>query len=143
MIAATMFSGIGAPECAAPNWNWIWHAEIEPFPASVLRARHPRSVNLGDVNAEDFVARAEAIGRPDVIVFGSPCQDFSVAGRRVGMDGARGNLALVALALDIRKIAYLPAIAVRQGFMMPITGHRRSPRTFESYTFRSCIGDVS
>jgi hypothetical protein len=32
MIAATLFSGIGAPETAMPEWQWIWHAEIERFP---------------------------------------------------------------------------------------------------------------
>lgn len=99
MIAATLFSGIGAPECAMPEWDWRWHAEIEKFPSAVMAARHPRSINLGDVNAKDFVERAERIGRPDVLVFGSPCQDFSVAGQRVGLDGHRGNLALVALGI--------------------------------------------
>jgi DNA (cytosine-5)-methyltransferase 1 len=99
MIAATLFSGIGGPECAMPHWDWRWCAEIEKFPSAVLKARHPTSVNLGDINAEDFVERAQRIGRPDVIVFGSPCQDFSVAGRRVGLDGDRGNLALVALGI--------------------------------------------
>jgi DNA (cytosine-5)-methyltransferase 1 len=97
MIAATMFSGIGAPECAAPHWDWRWHAETAKFPSAVMKARHLQSVNLGDVNAADFCEKAEARGRPDVIVFGSPCQDFSIAGRRVGLDGARGNLALTAL----------------------------------------------
>ncbi len=82
-----------------PDWDWRWHAEIEKFPSAVLAERHPTSVNLGDVNAEDFIARAEKAGRPDVLVFGSPCQDFSVAGRRVGLDGDRGNLALVALGI--------------------------------------------
>lgn len=97
--AATLFSGIGAPEVAMPSWDWLWHAEIEPFPAAVMAARHPGSVNLGDVNAQDFVERALGIGRPDVVVFGSPCQDWSVAGQRAGLDGERGNLALVALRL--------------------------------------------
>jgi DNA (cytosine-5)-methyltransferase 1 len=99
VIAATLFSGIGAPECAMPEWDWRWHAEIEKFPSAVMAARHPTSINLGDVNAKDFVERAERIGRPDVLVFGSPCQDFSVAGQRVGLDGHRGNLALVALGI--------------------------------------------
>lgn len=102
MKAATLFSGIGAPEVAMPEWEWIWHAEIEPFPSAVFSARHPQSVNLGDVTAHDFIERAEAIGRPDVIVFGSPCQAFSVAGRRVGMDDPRGNLALIALGIVAR-----------------------------------------
>ena len=102
MIAATLFSGIGAPETAMPSWDWRWSAEIERFPSAVLAARHPQSVNLGDVTADDFIERAEAIGRPDILVFGSPCQSFSVAGRRLGLDDPRGNLALVALGIVAR-----------------------------------------
>jgi DNA (cytosine-5)-methyltransferase 1 len=95
--AATLFSGIGAPEVAMPSWQWLWHAEIEPFPAAVMAARHPGSINLGDVTSPDFVERALDVGRPDVVVFGSPCQSFSVAGKRGGMADPRGNLALVGL----------------------------------------------
>ena len=102
MKAATLFSGIGAPEQAMPRWQWLWHAEIEPFPAAVMAARHPGSINLGDVSAHDFAERAERAGRPDVLVFGSPCQSFSVAGKRLGLADPRGNLALVALALVAR-----------------------------------------
>jgi DNA (cytosine-5)-methyltransferase 1 len=97
--AATLFSGIGAPEVAMPEWEWPWHAEIDQFPATVMAVRHPNSINLGDVTAHDFAERASKIARPDVLVFGSPCQDFSVAGKRLGLDGARGNLALLALAI--------------------------------------------
>jgi|GEM_PF-3875979 len=39
--AASMCSGIGAPETALPDWDWVWSAEIEPFPSRVL-ARVPR-----------------------------------------------------------------------------------------------------
>jgi DNA (cytosine-5)-methyltransferase 1 len=99
MIAATLFSGIGAPEEAMPHWDWRWCAEIEKFPCAVLAQRHPHSVNLGDVSAHDFTERAEAIAKPDVLVFGSPCQSFSVAGQRLGLDDPRGNLALVALGI--------------------------------------------
>lgn len=99
MRAATLFSGIGAPEAAMPGWQWLWHAEVEAFPSAVMAARHPGSINLGDVTAPDFVERALDVGRPDCLVFGSPCQSFSVAGKRLGMDDPRGNLALVALAL--------------------------------------------
>ncbi len=99
MKAATLFSGIGAPEQAMPGWQWLWHAEIEPFPSAVMTERHPGSINLGNVLVDDFAERAERAGRPDVIVFGSPCQSFSIAGRRLGLTDPRGNLALVALAL--------------------------------------------
>lgn len=94
-----MFSGIGAPEQAMPGWQWLWCAEIERFASAVLAARHPESINLGDVSAEDFCERAERIGCPDVLVFGSPCQSYSIAGRRLGLDDPRGNLALIALGI--------------------------------------------
>lgn len=99
MNAATLFSGIGAPEVAMPHWRWPWHAEIEKFPSAVMAARHSNSINLGDVSAHDFTERAAEIARPDIIVFGSPCQSYSVAGKRLGLDDPRGNLALVALGI--------------------------------------------
>lgn len=99
MTAATLFSGIGAPEVAMPGWRWPWHAEIEKFPSAVMAARHPNSINLGDVSAHDFTERAAEIAHPDIIVFGSPCQSYSVAGKRLGLDDPRGNLALVALGI--------------------------------------------
>lgn len=102
MRGATLFSGIGAPECSAPSIDWLWGAEIEAFPSAVLAHRFPKLVNLGDVSADDFCERAERVGRPDVLVFGSPCQSFSVAGKRLGMDDPRGNLALVALGIARR-----------------------------------------
>jgi DNA (cytosine-5)-methyltransferase 1 len=82
-----------------PHWQWPWHAEIEKFPSTVMAARHPDSNNLGDVSADDFVERAQSIARPDVLVFGSPCQSYSIAGRRLGLDDPRGNLALIALGI--------------------------------------------
>jgi DNA (cytosine-5)-methyltransferase 1 len=102
VIAASLFSGIGAPETAMPAWDWRWCAEIEKFPSAVLAARHSHSRNIGDVIADDFTQRARAVAIPDVLVFGSPCQAFSVAGKRLGLDDARGNLALVALGIVAR-----------------------------------------
>lgn len=99
MKAATLFSGIGAPEQACPHWDWLWHSENGAFPSAVMKHHHPQSINLGDINGERFCERALEIGRPDVVVFGSPCQSFSIAGRRLGMDDPRGNLALVALGV--------------------------------------------
>lgn len=99
LFGATLFSGIGAPEVAMPHWDWRWHAEIDQFPSAVMAARHPQSINLGDVSADDFAERAEKAGRPNVLIFGSPCQSYSVAGKRLGLDDPRGNLALVALGI--------------------------------------------
>lgn len=61
IIAATLFSGIGAPEVAMPHWRWPWHAEIEKFPSAVMAARHPDSINLGDVSTDGFAESAAAI----------------------------------------------------------------------------------
>ena len=92
--AASCFSGIGAPEIGGPQFEWLWHAEIEKFPAAVMAARFPDSRNLGDVTADDFLQRASAFGPLDLLVGGPPCQDFSVAGLRAGVAGDRGNLSL-------------------------------------------------
>ncbi len=92
--AASCFSGIGAPEVAMPNWDWRWCAEIEKFPSAVMAARHPDSVNLGDVTADDFMQRASSFGQIDVLAGGPPCQAFSVAGLRKSMEDDRGNLSL-------------------------------------------------
>ena len=97
MRGGTLFSGIGAPECAAPAIDWRWAAEIDPFASAVYRTHFPGVPNLGDVTTMDW-QEAEKV---DVVVFGSPCQSFSVAGRRGGLDDPRGNLALLALdAID-------------------------------------------
>lgn len=74
--------------------DWVWCAEIEKFPYSVLAHRHPGSINLGDVTASDFIARAQAQGPIDILVAGTPCQAFSVAGLRKSLDDDRGNLTI-------------------------------------------------
>jgi DNA (cytosine-5)-methyltransferase 1 len=91
----TLFSGIDAPEVAAPFIDWRWRAEIDPFANAVSRHHRPETLNLGDVSKID-ASRVELV---DLLVFGSPCQSFSVAGKRLGLDDPRGNLALVALGL--------------------------------------------
>jgi DNA (cytosine-5)-methyltransferase 1 len=93
--AGTLFSGIGAPELAAPDLDWRWCAEIDPFACAVLARRFPQQPNLGDVTEID----PHAVEPVDILVFGSPCQSFSVAGERGGMADARGEL--VWTALDI------------------------------------------
>ena len=107
MTGATLFSGIHAPECAAPEIDWKFCAEIEDFPAAVGATHHPHIPNLGDVTAPDFIERAKETlhgSTLDVLVFGSPCQGFSVAGKRLGLDDPRSNLALHALRI-VRDLA--------------------------------------
>ena len=66
----------------------VWASEIEPFPIRVTTKRLPFMKHYGDVSALSG-ADLEPV---DIITFGSPCQDMSVAGRRAGLDGSRSNL---------------------------------------------------
>jgi DNA (cytosine-5)-methyltransferase 1 len=77
-------------------------AEIEPFPCRLLQHYYPHVPNLGDVTkiTEEIIAN---LGRIDIVVFGSPCQDLSVAGKRKGLAGARSNLFFT--AVDIARWA--------------------------------------
>lgn len=110
MTGATICSGIGSPETAMPWVNWSWSAEVEKFPSAVLTARHPQSVNLGDITQPDFIERAVAHGPLDILVAGTPCQAFSVAGNRQSLDDARGNLTLrfveIVNAIDPRSVLW-------------------------------------
>ena len=66
----------------------VWASEIEPFPIRVTTKRLPFMKHYGNISAMDG-GRIEPV---DIITFGSPCQDMSVAGRRDGLDGARSSL---------------------------------------------------
>lgn len=113
--AASCFSGIGAPELAGQNFNWIWHSEIEPFPIAVLKHHHPKSENLGDITAGDFIERAQKLGKIDLLAGGPPCQAFSVAGLRQSMNDDRGNLSL-------KWVEILNAIQPRNGITENVPG---------------------
>lgn len=80
------------------GWRAAFYAEIEPFPSAVLAHHYPQVENRGDITK--FMEWPDAA--IDVLVGGTPCQDFSIAGRRAGMDGARGNLTLTYLAIAER-----------------------------------------
>ena len=66
----------------------VWASEIEPFPIRVTTKRLPFMKHYGDVSKMDG-AEVEPV---DIITFGSPCQDMSIAGRREGLDGSRSSL---------------------------------------------------
>ena len=66
----------------------VWSSEIEPFPIRVTEKRLPQMKHYGDVSK---ISGAD-LKPVDIITFGSPCQDMSVAGRRAGLDGARSGL---------------------------------------------------
>lgn len=97
------FSGIEAASVAwhPLGWTPVGFSEIDPFASAVLAHRFPGVKNYGDItkHAEwDGVVR----GSVDVLVGGSPCQAFSVAGLRKGLDDPRGQLTLVYLQLAAR-----------------------------------------
>ncbi len=94
----TACSGIGAPEHAWRDlpFNFIGCSEIEPFPSAVLKHHYPNLTNYGDMTKY----RDWKIDEPITALFaGTPCQSFSVAGLRQGMDSPNGNLALVFLGM--------------------------------------------
>ena len=66
----------------------VWASEIEPFPIRVTTKRLPFMKHYGNISAMDG-GRIEPV---DIITFGSPCQDMSIAGRRDGLDGKRSSL---------------------------------------------------
>ena len=66
----------------------VWASEIEPFPIRVTTKRLPFMKHYGDVSRMD----GRKIEPVDIITFGSPCQDMSIAGRREGLDGSRSSL---------------------------------------------------
>ncbi len=85
-------SGIEAAAVAWEPLGWapVAFAEVDAFPSRVLARRWPHVPNLGDFTAIDV----GAIGPVDLLVGGTPCQDFSVAGLGASLAGAHGNLTL-------------------------------------------------
>lgn len=88
----SLFSGIEAASVAwkPMGWECAAVAEIEPFPCAVLKHRFPEVPNLGDVT-KITQERIQALGHIDLIIFGFPCQDLSVAGQRKGLTHAGGG----------------------------------------------------
>jgi len=92
-------SGIEAASVAWQplGWKAVGFSEIERFPCSVLKHHYPEVPNFGDMTKyEEWPIKP---GSVDVLIGGTPCQSFSVAGLRKGLADPRGNLALVYLAL--------------------------------------------
>ena len=89
MRYVSLFSGIEAASVAWHDLGWepVAFSEIDPFPSAVLARRFPDVPNLGDITKVDWSAYA---GAAEIVVGGSPCQSFSIAGRREGLAGASG-----------------------------------------------------
>ena len=73
----------------------VWSSEIEPFPVRVTTKRFPHMKHYGDIS----VLNGAELPPVDIITFGSPCQDMSVAGKRSGLDGSRSSLFFEAIRI--------------------------------------------
>lgn len=110
MIYGSICSGIEAATFAWEplGWKAAWFSEIEALPSAVLAERWPEVVNLGDMTKIAAAVRAGDVQAPDVMVGGTPCQAFSIAGLRNGLADARGQLTLsyveLANAIDDKRI---------------------------------------
>lgn len=85
----SLFSGIEAASVAWQELGWepIAFSEIEPYCCELLAQRFPDVPNLGDIRNIDW---SNYRGKADIIVGGSPCQSFSIAGNREGLKGESG-----------------------------------------------------
>lgn len=98
MKYGSVCSGVEAATVAWHGLGWEpqWFSEIEKFPSAVLAHHYPDVPNYGDMTAFKEWPNDRSI---DLLVGGTPCQSFSVAGLRKGLDDPRGNLMLTYLAI--------------------------------------------
>ncbi len=94
-----LFSGIGGfhlgLEKVGHSIKWSGFCEIDKYASAVYRRRFPNAKELGDIKH----VRGRDLPKIDIITFGSPCQDFSIAGKRKGMSGSRSSLIAEAIRL--------------------------------------------
>ncbi|AUJ81329.1 phage N-6-adenine-methyltransferase [Enterobacter cancerogenus] len=109
MKYGSVCSGIEAASKAWEPLGWkpAWFSEIESFPSAVLAHHWPEVTNLGDMTKIADAVRAGDVEAPDVLVGGTPCQAFSIAGLREGLSDDRGQLTLsyveLAHAIDAKR----------------------------------------
>ncbi|HAS0863689.1 TPA: phage N-6-adenine-methyltransferase [Enterobacter hormaechei subsp. xiangfangensis] len=109
MKYGSVCSGIEAASKAWEPLGWkpAWFSEIEPFPSAVLAHHWPEITNLGDMTQIADAVRTGNVEAPDVLVGGTPCQAFSIAGLREGLSDYRGQLTLsyveLANAIDAKR----------------------------------------
>ncbi len=106
MRFGSVCSGIEAASVAwnPLGWEAAWLSEIEQAPSAVLAHHYPDVANLGDMNGIAELIRSGEIEAPEVFTGGTPCQAFSLAGKRESLSDDRGNLSLtfceIANAID-------------------------------------------
>lgn len=99
MILKSVGSVCSGIEAASVAWepigmNFEWFSEIADFPSRVLAEKYPNIMNLGDMNNIPKKIDTGEIVAPDLICGGTPCQAFSLAGWKNGLNDERGNLTL-------------------------------------------------
>ena len=101
MRYGSVCSGIEAASVAWHTLGWApaWFAEIEAFPSAVLAHHFPHVINVGDMLNLPYLIRNGFVEAPDIIVGGTPCQAFSVAGARQSLGDDRGQLTLAFLEI--------------------------------------------
>ena len=98
MKLGSLFDGSGGFPLAGALFGIepVWASEIEPFPIRVTKQRFPGMKHLGSVTE----VKGDQVEPVDIITFGSPCQDLSVAGKQKGIhDGERSNLFFEAIRI--------------------------------------------
>ena len=98
MTLGSLFDGSGTCPLAAAMCGItpVWASEIEPYPIRVTQKNFPRMKHLGDITQING-AEIEPV---DIVTFGSPCQDLSVAGTQKGLiDGKRSSLFFEAIRI--------------------------------------------
>ncbi|KAA0888802.1 DNA cytosine methyltransferase [Oryzomonas rubra] len=92
----SLCSGIEAATVAWDTLGWVpvGFSEVSPFPCAVLAHHYPDVPNFGDMTKIAAMVRSGEVPAPDILVGGTPCQAFSVAGLRKSMEDDRGKLTL-------------------------------------------------
>ena len=134
MKYGSVCSGVEAATAAWHPLGWTpqWFSEIEKFPSAVLAHHYPDVPNLGDMTKFKEWPIDRSI---DLLVGGTPCQSFSVAGLRKGLDDPRGNLMLTYLAIAAQ---YQPKWLVWEN----VPGVLSSQRGRDFGTFLGALGQL-
>lgn len=110
VMFGSVCSGIEAASVAwePMEWKAAWFAEVDPFPSALLSFHYPDTPNLGDMTKIADQVLADQVPAPDVLVGGTPCQSFSIAGLRQSLSDERGQLTLefvrLANAIDTKRM---------------------------------------
>lgn len=124
----SMFSGYGGLDLAAEHFfqaRVAWLCEFDKDASKVLAQNYPGIPNLGDVSKVDW-SKVEPV---DIITGGSPCQDLSIAGGRLGMSGASRSNSWVAMREAIEELK--PQFVLWENVRGAFTAHAESTSDLE------------